>query len=76
MQRASLVCSLFVIGTSLPVLASSADGRDGAVIRINVDVVRLDAAVTDTEGRHVTDLGRGDFEVRDGRRLRKIVSAT
>lgn len=33
------------------------------VIRISTSLVQLDAVVTDRDGRHVTDLGPGDFEV-------------
>jgi VWFA-related protein len=38
-------------------------------IRVGVDLVRIDATVTDERGRHVPDLGIRDFEVlQDGRR--------
>lgn len=40
-------------------------------IRVGVDLVRIDATVTDQRGRHVPDLGIRDFEVfQDGRRQR------
>lgn len=38
-------------------------------IRVGVDLVQIDATVTDGRGRHVPDLNIGDFEVlQDGRR--------
>ena len=42
--------------------------RDPSVIRMSVDLVQIDAVVTDRQDRHVTDLAIGDFEVlQDGR---------
>lgn len=47
-----------------PRQTSSPDG----VIRINVNLVQVDAVVTDGNGKPVTDLGPEDFEVsQDGR---------
>jgi len=43
------------------------------VVRIGVDLVQLDAVVTDG-GRHVTDLAAADFEVRQDGRAQRIVS--
>ena len=41
---------------------------DQAVFRLSVSLVQLDAVVTDNKGRHVSTLGRDDFEVyQDGR---------
>ena len=41
---------------------------DQAVFRLSVSLVQLDAVVTDKKGRHVSTLGRDDFEVyQDGR---------
>jgi VWFA-related protein len=41
---------------------------DQAIFRLSVSLVQLDAVVTDKRGRHVTSLGRDDFEVyQDGR---------
>jgi VWFA-related protein len=39
------------------------------VVRVSVEVIQVDAVVTDKADRHVPDLGPGDFEVfEDGRR--------
>lgn len=39
------------------------------VVRISVELVQVDAIVTDSKGRHVTDLQASDFEIfEDGRR--------
>ena len=41
---------------------------DQPIFRLSVSLVQLDAVVTDKKGRHVTTLGRDDFEVfQDGR---------
>ena len=41
---------------------------DQAIFRLSVSLVQLDAVVTDKKGRHVSTLGRDDFEVyQDGR---------
>lgn len=41
---------------------------DQPIFRLSVSLVQLDAVVTDAKGRHVTTLGRDDFEVyQDGR---------
>ncbi len=45
-----------------------APARPTPVIRLGVDLVRVDATVTDGQGRHVPDLTAGDFEVlQDGK---------
>ena len=45
-----------------------APARPTPVIRLGVDLVRVDATVTDDRGRHVPDLTAGDFEVlQDGK---------
>jgi VWFA-related protein len=42
--------------------------RNPSVIRMSVDLVQIDAVVTDQQGRHITDLTAADFEVlQDGR---------
>jgi VWFA-related protein len=59
----------------LVVLASRSVAQQGqlpkseGVIRINVNLVRVDAIVTDSKGKHVTDLTADDFELlQDGKR--------
>ena len=43
--------------------------------RVGVDVVRIDAVVTDREGRTVPDLTAADFEVRQNGKLQKVTFA-
>ena len=47
----------------------SADpGERKPIFRLSVALVQLDAVVTDRRGRHVTTLGKDDFEIfQDGR---------
>ena len=44
------------------------------VIRISVEMIRLDAVVTDKKGRHVTDLSPTDFEVRQDGKVQPVSS--
>jgi VWFA-related protein len=55
---------LLVVGSLSAGLVQAADSDSpGPVIRISVEVIQLDAVVTDKQGQHVTDLGPDDFEV-------------
>src|SRR2546427_135720 len=45
--------------------------REGPVVRVTTGLVQIDAVVTDGQGKHVTDLGPGDFVVREGGQLRQ-----
>lgn len=45
---------------------------DHPVLRIGVDLVRVDATVTDERGRHVTDLTADDFVVLQNNRVQKL----
>lgn len=49
---------------------------DGPIFRLSVDLVQLDAVVTDKKGRHVTTLGPEDFEVYQDGRPQPVVAAT
>src|SRR5579864_8670072 len=44
------------------------------VLRITVNLVQVDAVVTDSSGRQVTNLGAGDFEVLEDGRPQKITA--
>jgi len=57
-------------------LLTAAHGQDAPppIIRVSVDRIQLDAVVTDTKGRHVTDLGMGDFTIRDGGKPQEVTS--
>jgi len=66
-----LACGIAVLlGSVSDAQQGSAPVRaaDQAVFRLSVSLVQLDAVVTDKKGRHVSTLGRDDFEVyQDGR---------
>jgi VWFA-related protein len=51
-------------------------GADQAVFRLSVSLVQLDAVVTDKKGRHVSTLGRDDFEVYQDGRPQPIVAVS
>jgi VWFA-related protein len=58
--------SLLICFLVLPLLAQTIN--QDPVIRISVDLVQVDAVVTDAKGRHVANLTRNDFEiVEDGK---------
>lgn len=42
------------------------------VVRVGLELVQVDAVVTDSQGRSVTDLQAGDFEIREDGRPREI----
>jgi VWFA-related protein len=46
--------------------------RSPLVVRIGVDVVQIDAVVTDKKGRAVADLNAGDFEILQDNRSRPV----
>jgi VWFA-related protein len=49
--------------------------RDVPRFRVGVDAVRIDAVVTDRDGRIVSDLTADDFEVRQDGKLQKVTFA-
>jgi VWFA-related protein len=63
-----LLSSPYIIGES-PFAVAAGQTPDVPRFRVAVDAVRVDAVVTDRDGRIVTDLTADDFEVRqDGKR--------
>jgi VWFA-related protein len=63
-----------VLGTA-PALAQAPPSASAAgVVRITVNLVQLDAVVTDSKGRQVTNLQPDDFEVLDDGRSQKITN--
>jgi VWFA-related protein len=56
--------------------ADAAGELPGPVIRISVEVIQLDVVVTDKQGRHLTDLGPEDFEIREDGRVQRVSHAT
>lgn len=49
---------------------------DQPIFRLSVDLVQLDAVVTDGKGRHVTTLGPDDFEIFQDGRPQPVIAAT
>jgi VWFA-related protein len=67
-------CALLVASQLLlPVSAQQAP--DVPRFRVGVDAVRIDAVVTDRDGRIVSDLTAADFEVRQNGKLQKVTFA-
>src|ERR1035438_8229482 len=57
-------------------LLTTAHGQDAPppIIRVSVDRIEIGAVVTDAKGRHVTDLGMGDFAILDGGKPQGVTS--
>lgn len=55
--------------------AQQPDRSDPPRFRVSVDVVRIDAVVTDREGRIVRDLTADDFEVRQNGKIQRVTFA-
>jgi len=67
-----VACALIVsLGAAAQQPAPPA-ARDQRVLRISVDLVQVDATVTDARGRHVPDLAADDFEILQDGRPQKI----
>ena len=47
---------------------------DDDVVRITANLVQIDAVVTDSKGRQITDLTDQDFEIREDGRVQKITN--
>ena len=58
-----------------PFSVSAQETREPPRFRVGVDAVRLDAVVTDRDGRIVADLTADDFEVRQDGKLQKVTFA-
>jgi len=54
---------LLVLGTAPLTPQQSSEQSAGPVIRVTVDLVQVDAVVTDSQGRHVTGLKPEDFQI-------------
>ena len=68
-----LSCPELIRGGAFPVPAQEA--REPPRFRVAVDAVRIDAVVTDRNGRTVDDLTADDFEVRQDGKLQKVTFA-
>ena len=57
-----------ILALGLAMAAALAQNPPETVIRINVNLVQVDAVVTDSKGKPVTDLEAKDFEIlQDGK---------
>jgi VWFA-related protein len=61
---------LVVLGTAP--LTPHSEQSAGPVIRVTVDLVQVDAVVTDSQGRHVTGLKPEDFQILEDGKPQKI----
>jgi VWFA-related protein len=63
-----LMLALLALLAAVPAAAGEKEGGPPLVVRLSVDLVQVDAVVTDGKGRPVTDLHAADFEIiQDGR---------
>src|SRR6266446_5700119 len=49
-----------------------AGGQEEPVVRVSLELIQVDAVVTDGAGRYVTDLTADDFELREDGKLRAV----
>ena len=66
-----LICAVFVSGQQ-PAVPAPDSQRPGIVFTVTSTLVQLDAVVTDSKGRYVTDLGLEDFEVFEDGKPQKL----
>lgn len=59
---------------ALPALAQAPSERPPLVVPVGVDLVQVDAVVTDKDGRYVTDLTAADFEIVEDGSTRAIAN--
>lgn len=74
-----LACGCLVLLGTAPLAQQGARQLrpdDQPVFRLSVDLVQLDAVVTDRQGRHVTTLGPDDFEVYQDGRLQPVTAVS
>src|SRR5580658_10976860 len=63
---------LMVLGTAPLTPQATSQQSAGPVIRVTVDLVQVDAVVTDSQGRHVTGLKPEDFTILEDGKPQKI----
>jgi hypothetical protein len=63
---------LMVLGTAPLTPQQTGDQSAGPVIRVTIDLVQVDAVVTDSKGRHVTGLKPEDFQILEDGKPQKI----
>ena len=57
------------------VLLGTLGGPPALVVRLSVDLVQVDAVVTDAKGRPITDLVAADFEILQDGRVQAVTQA-
>ncbi|HUG52844.1 MAG TPA: hypothetical protein VMR21_04565 [Vicinamibacteria bacterium] len=68
----AVLAGLLVFQPTPPSASPSPSSAPRPVVRVSVDVVQVDAVVTDGEGRHVTDLTAEDFILKERGQVREI----
>jgi len=63
-----------LLAAGVAALAAPAGQVESPVIRVTVNLVQVDAVVTDSKGRQVTDLKAEDFEITEDGRPQKITN--
>lgn len=71
-RAATLLC--LAAATLMPQTPDAAPRPADPVIRVTVNLVQVDAVVTDAKGNHVTDLQPGDFEILEDGKPQKITN--
>ena len=66
-----LICAVFVSGQQ-PAVPAPDSQRPGTVFTVTSTLVQMDAVVTDSKGRYVTDLGPEDFQVFEDGKPQKL----
>ncbi len=66
--------SRYLLAVALAALAAPAGQVESPIIRVTVNLVQVDAVVTDSKGRQVTDLKAEDFEITEDGRPQKITN--
>lgn len=69
-----LVGSCALSQATAPAANPQSDPSEGFVVRISVNLVQVDAVVTDSKGKPVTDLKADDFEVLQDRVEQKVAN--
>jgi VWFA-related protein len=73
-RRFAPICLAAALASALAPAQNQAPQTPDMVIRINVNLVQVDAVVTDGKGHPVTDLKPGDFEIRQDGKLQNITN--
>lgn len=65
---------VFLLLSLVPAFAQAPEQSGSGVIRISVDLVQVDAVITDSKGRQVTNLKPEDFEILEDGHPQKITN--